>query len=548
LYLQTLPKSNYDAIVKQKNSDGAEVLLAYDGAFFGEAVMKCLGQQKSVPGWSFVPGGGDFLNENAAGVREEKENEKESENFNMIEDSARAKFKITAKSTNVKWSSFTITDFAATVDDEIAFPIVYEKLFQRNKRQSKMRSRSGSVLHFNSLEDFKVDKFLGQGSFGSVRLMSLVNSPGREYAVKQINKVETIESQNLEHTLDERAILARIDHLFICKLFAAFHTPNDLYFVFERIEGCDMYALLSFPEKIFGKRNGPESSEPYIPVKHILFYAANILEALCHLHSKGIAFRDLKPENVMVNANGYLKLIDFGLAKVVPYTTTELDDGVKTFMPFSFTMCGTPEYVAPELIVGAGHDHLVDLWALGMMLYELMHGRSLFYRVSEENDRYEVPKLFARITRTLYDGVKVEHHREFREAGKDGEKLAKLIEQLCQYAPRKRVEVATNMSSPKAHFRKKSHPANKGRNSPFRIGSGGGAASKCGKTSNLKQMDFFDNFDWEKLVEMRLTPPYVPKEDSEGTERFLEEEMEKDEVKVYEGNQDLFADFGEMFE
>lgn len=102
------------------------------------------------------------------------------------------------------------------------------------------------------------------------------------------------------------------------------------------------------------------------------FYAANVILAFKHIHNKGIAYRDLKPENLLLNANGYVKMIDFGFAKKFPYTKNSQQHD-KTF-----TLCGTPEYLAPEIVMSKGYDKSVDYWALGCLIYELYLARTPF--------------------------------------------------------------------------------------------------------------------------------------------------------------------------
>ena len=113
-----------------------------------------------------------------------------------------------------------------------------------------------------------------------------------------------------------------------------------------------------------------------VPTSHAIFYSANVVDAIGYIHKKGLAYRDLKPENLMVDEMGYLKLVDLGLAKKIPFTVEV--DGQTQLIPRSYTMCGTPEYMAPEIITNAGHDHSVDYWALGVLLFELINGHTPF--------------------------------------------------------------------------------------------------------------------------------------------------------------------------
>jgi hypothetical protein len=221
-------------------------------------------------------------------------------------------------------------------------------------------------------EDFDVVGFLGQGSFGSVQLVKTKependDSLPAEYALKHMSKEYINNSGQVEHTLDERAIVIKLAHPNVLRVYSTFQSKDELFILSEcvlrnkdnasatalrnananfieslsnllsrrYIAGCDLWALIHSDAAKTGEVYG-------LPPHFVKFYSANIVEGLGHIHSKGIAYRDLKPENVMVDADGYLKIIDFGFAKKIPYTV-EIDDSTQ-FMPKSHTMCGTPEY------------------------------------------------------------------------------------------------------------------------------------------------------------------------------------------------------------
>ena len=200
------------------------------------------------------------------------------------------------------------------------------------------------------LEDLRVHRILGVGAFGRVKLVT--HEPGGKkdeaapaYALKCISKGQVRKLQQVEHVLNEKNILAMCRHPFLPRLVAKFQDASELYMLLELALGGELFTVLT---------RHPDG----LPSAHARFYTAAITSALAYLHDLKIVHRDLKPENVLLDSAGYVKLVDFGLAKMVDDVT--------------WTFCGTPDFLAPETILNKGHAEPVDWWGLGVLLYEML--------------------------------------------------------------------------------------------------------------------------------------------------------------------------------
>ncbi|CAI4230235.1 unnamed protein product [Auanema sp. JU1783] len=201
---------------------------------------------------------------------------------------------------------------------------------------------------------FELLKVLGQGSFGKVFLVRKVRGKdtGQVYAMKVLKKA-TLKVRDRARTKMERNILAQISHPFIVKLHYAFQTEGKLYLILDFLRGGDLFTRLS--------------KEVMFTEDDVKFYLAELTLALEHLHSLGIVYRDLKPENVLLDADGHVKVTDFGLCK------ESIDSDKKTF-----SFCGTVEYMAPEVINRRGHSIAADFWSLGVLMFEMLTGNLPF--------------------------------------------------------------------------------------------------------------------------------------------------------------------------
>ncbi|CAF0788774.1 unnamed protein product [Brachionus calyciflorus] len=252
---------------------------------------------------------------------------------------------------------------------------VKDKIYFYESKTSSQRSKSSSSKNLNTYElaladskkflkkyynpaksqaNLKLNHFslmctLGRGSFGRV-LLAYHKKNDKFYAVKVLNKDVLVKNHQISHTINERNILYACNHPNIIKLYASFKDNSNIYFITDLYCNNDLYSLLkkykSFEEK------------------HAKFLSANLFLALEYLHANQVIYRDLKPENILIADNGYIKLTDFGFAKKIKDTTE--------------TMCGTPDYISPEVLSAKPYGKSVDWWGFGIFVYEMNYGKPPF--------------------------------------------------------------------------------------------------------------------------------------------------------------------------
>jgi CRP-like cAMP-binding protein len=234
-----------------------------------------------------------------------------------------------------KRDSFVLT--ATSSDDN-------KKLIHTSTK-SNLMSKTLSSHNMNTFvqpEDLNAISVLGEGSYGKVTLVRH-KTTGRTFALKQITKCHVKKMKQEKHIQTERKVISCVNHPFVCNLIRTFKNVHSVYFLMEAVLGGELYTQL----KKFEKFSSTQTK----------LYIGQVTSVFEHLHLHDIIFRDLKPENLLIGIDGYIKMVDFGLAKIVPNGKT-------------YTLCGTPAYASPEVYASSGHNKGTDWWCLGVLLRE----------------------------------------------------------------------------------------------------------------------------------------------------------------------------------
>ena len=376
-----------------------------------------------------------------------------------------------------------------------------------------------------SASSFDIKECIGEGSYGQVILVKHIET-GMPYAVKRVpkrkkkrRKKKRKNSDPQKHSDDnststssssssdiprEVQILRLMNHHLVSRLVSTFDIGTTMFLVMPFYQGGDMFSMLL-------RRKKKQLTE-----KESRFYLAQIHIALMYLHKRNVIYRDLKLENVVLDIKGNIKLIDFGLAKIV-------SKGKRTF-----TICGTPEYMSPEMIKGKGYTYITDYWALGILLHEFLVGFPPFgtREGSFETGYYVVNKIVCKYTK---DRAKIEHqspHASSSSTGGGGgggrrgsmrsrrmKSILSLLPSVSKLRSREARDIIVQMLDPRAPLRLRGRALEA---HPFFTKNSSGSSTKCSSSNRADSW-------WKRIRAMKVEPPWKPQAKSPFDNRNFDE-------------------------
>jgi serine/threonine protein kinase len=314
----------------------------------------------------------------------------------------------------------------------------------KKKKFFYLLDKESNFISF-SRKDFQEIKLIGKGSFGKV---VLVKKDDKYYAMKILKKKFLREFKQQFNTKNERNLMIQLNFPFIIKLNYAFQDVKKLYIVSEFMQGGELFYHLH--------------RETFFSEEKIRFYASEIILALEFLHNNNIIYRDIKPENILLDKSGHIKLIDFGLCKIL-----------KTNQKKTYSICGTLNYIAPEIFSKQGYSFSVDFWSLGILIYEMLTGKYPFNLDSSNlnDDTYKTPI-------KLYNNF--------------SEEIKSLLLGLIQYDPLLRL----------------------GKND----------------INEIKNHIFFKDINWNDLLEKKIIPPFIPQLDNDEDLKYFDKQFTNEKL------------------
>lgn len=379
--------------------------------------------------------------------------------------------------------STSIPNLSQLASDDVTYNYIYLQASSKNEMMKwildlRVCSYANPEM---SMDMFKIISVIGRGQFGKVMLCQKKDTQ-EIVAVKSVHKSRLVEAKKLYTILAERNILANVKHPFIISLKYAFQTPTKFYLGLEYAPGGDLFHLIS-------------DSQP--PLDDIKLYIAEISLALEELHKNGVIYRDLKPENVLFDSKGHIKLTDFGLSKLFDSSPAncsnqiaQIDDKEDcTFnLQTTSTFCGTTEYIAPEMIKKTGYSYSVDWWSLGVLAYELFFQSTPFESASKKQTYSNILKADPYYPPNCNPDIK-----EF-------------LQMLLQKSPKKR-----------------------------------------GNFESIKSSKFFQNFNFDAVLRKEIPPLHVPVvydlTNPNNFDKQFTNEAPMDSVVYYDGNTPMVSNF-----
>ncbi|XP_068154175.1 cAMP-dependent protein kinase catalytic subunit 2 [Drosophila tropicalis] len=347
-----------------------------------------------------------------------------------------------------------------TFSSKVEYKLILDKLREEFNKKFSQNTPSMAI----GLDNYEIKATLGAGSFGKVQMVK-EKSSGIYYASKQLSKDQIMKTKQVAHVMSEKRVLRSILFPFTVYLVASFKDNDSLYLILPIVPGGELFTY---------HRKVRKFSE-----KQARFYAAQVFLALEYLHHCSLLYRDLKPENIMIDKNGYLKVTDFGFAKKVETRT--------------MTLCGTPEYLPPEIIQSKPYGTSVDWWAFGVLVFEFVAGHSPF---SSHN----------RDMMSMYNKI---CECDYKMPSYFSGSLRHLVDHLLQVDLSKRYGNLIN--------------GNK----------------------DIKDHEWFKEVDWIPLLNQSISPPYIPNiTNPEDISHFdkISEGKQKTKAKTMR-HEEIFADF-----
>ena len=324
------------------------------------------------------------------------------------------------------------------------------EIIEKDTTETQLSQLSEIKIKIN-LDSFEIIKLLGKGTYGKVLLVKL-KSKESYYAMKILNKKHLKMKKQEIHTKNERDFMVKISSPFIVNIRFAFQDDKNLYLVTDFMQGGELF---------FHLKNKKHFSEELVR-----FYATELVLAISDIHKENAIYRDLKPENILLDKYGHIKLTDFGLCKI-------LKENEKTF-----TLCGTMQYIAPEVLLHNGYKKEVDWWSLGCVIFDLLEGRVPFN-----------PPKGCQMNISFY-----KKPLRFKHTNSDNAK--NFIKSLLVFEPEKRLGYGKN------------------------------------GINDIKNHPFFKGVDWDKAFNKEYKPPFVPDLKDDLDLKYFDSEFTQEQIDL----------------